>query len=102
MTATQPDLLQQPVWIAALLASSSRVVADPLVRHRIRSMSGQVSLRFINNGSSPVLIPALGINLLGGSEIDVRWPAGATGYELRCVAHPAYRPSRLAIMPQPN
>ncbi len=78
MTATQSDIRQQPLWVSALLASD-----DSGLRHRVRWESGRAALRFSNDGHTPVFIPALGVELSAGSKVDVRWPAGATGYELQ-------------------
>ena len=91
MTATCSDLLQQPLWVSALLASASRAAADRGLRHRIRWESGRASLRFSNDGRCPVFIPALGVELSAGSKVDVRWPAGATGYELEVHRAPNMR-----------
>ncbi len=83
MTATQSDLRQQPLWVSALLASANRMAAYSGLRHRVRWESGRAALRFSNDGHAPVFIPALGVELSAGSKVDVRWPAGATGYELQ-------------------
>ena len=83
MTATRSDVLQQPLWVSALLASANRPADDSGLRHRIRWESGRALLRFTNDGRVPVFIPALGVELSAGSKVDVRWPAGATAYELQ-------------------
>ena len=90
MTATHPDVWHQPLWVSALLASTTNGV-DSRLRHRVRWESGRPALRFSNDGLGSVMIPALGIELSAGSEIDVRWPAGATGYELQLHRAPHLR-----------
>jgi hypothetical protein len=84
MTATRSDVLQQPLWVSALLASANRPADDSGLRHRVRWESGRAALRFRNDGRAPVFIPALGVELSAGAAVDVRWPAGATEYH---VAH---------------
>lgn len=88
MTATRTEFLQQPLWVSALLASASRTETDRGLRHRLRWVSGRASLCFSNDGRRPVFIPALGVELGAGSKVDVRWPAGATAYELKVHAAP--------------
>jgi hypothetical protein len=79
----QTEALKQPLWVAALLASTDSGREDADLRHRLRWKAGRASLRFTNGGSGPVFIPALGVKLDAGSRLDVRWPAGATAYEFR-------------------
>jgi hypothetical protein len=84
MKVTRSDVLQQPLWVSALLASARRGAADLAgVQHRVHWESGRAELRFSNDGRDAVYIPALGVELRAGCKVDVRWPAGATGYELQ-------------------
>lgn len=82
MKTTKVAVRQQPIWVAALLASAASGRTDALI-HRLRWESGRASLRLTNGGPSPVFIPALGVELGAGTKVEVRWPAGATGYEVR-------------------
>ena len=83
MTATDSLSLQAPVWISALLASASRPAAHSGLRHVIHWESGRAALRFSNDGRTPVSIPALGVELNAGCNVDVRWHAGATEYDVQ-------------------
>ncbi len=85
MRKTAPAVLRQPLWIAALLASAEGETDDATLRHRVVWESGRASLRVTNGGSAPVFIPPLGVELGAGSRVEVRWPAGATGYEFEVV-----------------
>jgi len=100
MTATRSEFLHQPLWVSALLASASPVAAEPKLRHRVGWDSGRASLHFINDGRAPVFIAALAVELSAGSTVDVRWPAGATGYELKVHRAPGRCNSRVSPAPR--
>jgi hypothetical protein len=85
MKKTATAVHQQPVWIAALLASAEGRKGDTPLRHRVVWESGRAALRVTNGGSVPVFIRPLGVELGAGSRVEVRWPAGATGYEFEIV-----------------
>lgn len=77
---TGANLAGTPVWVAALSAVACQARRPDGVSSGIQWLSGRECVRY--TATDEVTVEPFGIALAQGEILEVRWPAGDTGYSV--------------------